>query len=116
MWELTELAMMPRLPSEVAEKYYGMRFTEASRLDFDKGMLWYRRWVEGKRNETTWGASEEPPGKGQVRVPRYRTMEEIYAEYDDTWDRSKFASPIDGAPDFDMDAVIEDAFGDDVLF
>lgn len=116
MWELTELAMMPRLPSEVAESHYGMRFTGESRNDFDRGMLWYRRYVEGKRNETMWGRSEDPPSKGMVRIPKYQTMEEIYAEYDDTWDLSKFAPSIEETAEFNIDAVIEEAFGDDVLF
>jgi len=73
------------------------------------------RWVKGKLNETTWGEPEDPPAKGKVRVAKYRTLADVFAEYDETVSATKFM-PQALAPDVDMTAVLEDAFGDEVLF
>ena len=114
MWDMIDLATMAgMLPSEVAEAHYGVDFSVTSRLTFDRGMLWYKRWVESKKSETI---PYTPDKNAKSQKPKYGSMSEIFALYDDTWDLSKFATVAEVISEAGMADVIEAAFGDDVLF
>lgn len=117
MWDIWELSQIPTPPHKVIHADEA-GWTSEDKLAFDRMILTFGgRWVEGKKNETVWGHGEEPPVKGQMRVPKYRSLADIFAEYDDTWDLSKFAKAAGAMfTDADMDAVIEAAYADDVLF
>lgn len=114
MWDVWELSQIPRAPHEVAG-FGDDGWSPEHKFAFDRMILAFGgRWVKGKLNETEWGAAEEPP-KGKVRVPKYRSMADVFAEYDETQAMTKFAQAV-SLPDVDMTAVMEEAFGDEVLF
>lgn len=85
-----------------------------TRLDFDFGIFHFYQWVDTKLHETQWGKPEEPPTKGHVRLPKHTSVAEVLDLYDATSDMQRFM-PV-SLPDIDVAAVIEAAFGDEVLF
>lgn len=89
-------------------------WTAKARLDFNLGMLWYGDWVEAKKSEQVW-VKHTDEHKGMSPRPKYESMNQILAEYDDTMGMTKFAQQA-VIPAIDMDAVIEAAYGDDIQF
>lgn len=76
-------------------------------------MLWFDQWVSRKQGETI----EYTPDKdAKPRKPKYESLAEIFEQYDDTRAMTKFSWMNHSLPNVDMTAVIEEAFGDDVLF
>ena len=110
MWDVVELAEMPRAPHEVIFADED-GWSASDRFQFDRMILTFKRWVANKKAETV---PYTPEKDAEPQKPKYQSMYEIWDEYDSTADISKFASLL--IPDIDVDAVIEDAFGDDVLF
>ena len=115
MWDVWELSQIPRAPHEVAG-FGDAGWSDEDKFAFDRMILTFGgRWVKNKMDETVWGVSEEPPSKDKVRVPKYRSLAAVSAEYDETHARTKFA-PTGVVPDIDMSAVMAEAFEEDVLF
>ncbi len=114
MWDVWELSQIPRAPHEVAG-FGDAGWSDEDKFAFDRMILAFGgRWVKRKLDETEWGAAEDAP-KGKVRVSKYRSMADVFAEYDETHAMTKFA-PMAVISDVDMAAVFEDAYGDEVLF
>lgn len=101
---------MPRLPSEIVRARQA-GWSEDDILDFDLGMLWFNQWIEAKRSETV---DYTPDKNAKPQRPRYTSMAEIFDEYDATMAADKFTGSA--LPMINVAAVIEAAFGDEVLF
>lgn len=115
MWDVWELSQIPTPPHKVIHADEA-GWSAEDKFAFDRMILTFGgRWVAGKKAETVWGKPEEPPSKGQVRMPKYSTLSEVFAEYDETHAMTKFA-PMSVIPESDITAVLEEAFGDEVLF
>lgn len=86
----------------------------SQQLDFDLGVLWFTQWVESKRDEVVW-VKQTDEHKGMMAKPRYKSLDDIWALYDETVGMTKFApqAPVSEAY---MAEIAELAFADDVLF
>lgn len=115
MWDVWELSQIPTPPHKVIHADEA-GWSAEDKFAFDRMILSFGgRWVASKRNETIWGYPDKPPADGQARMPKYGTLAEIFAEYDETSGVTKFRS-IEDIAGIDIDAVMESAFGDEVLF
>lgn len=110
MWDVVELSNKPRAPHEVIYAHED-GWSAHDRWQFDRMILAFERWVNNKKAETV---PYTPEKDAKPQRPKYQSIHEIWDEYDSTANITKFASLL--IPDIDMEAVIEDAFGDDVQF
>lgn len=113
MWKVWKLSQLPRLPSDVL-RLRESGWTGDEVLDFDLGMLWFGDWIEAKKGEQVW-VKHSDEHKGMSPKPKYETLGQVFELYDETRGMTKFA-PQAVVPVFEIDAVIDDAFGDDILF
>lgn len=102
---------MPRLPSDVL-RLRSQGFNDREVFSFDRGMLAFERWIEAKKAEVVYVTPEDRGGK--VPSPRYETLGQIFAQYDVTPEGLGYQPTV--APQVDIEAVLEAAYGNDVMF
>ena len=90
-------------------------WSSEDRLAFDFGMVWFGQWVEARRSETV-QVKRPKHDDGMMSQPKYGSLADIFEQYDDTWAMTKFVPPPDAISEDDLAAVIEAAFGDEILF
>jgi hypothetical protein len=59
-------------------------FTAAECLDFDFAVRDFYHWEESRKNEMKWARRsrrDDPPGRNFKQVPRYDTMQEVWAPF-----------------------------------